>query len=533
MVDFRGIHLSLLLLQKLVVRVDIRCDHDVSDPLVRHAVHQHLLDQFVLQQNRFHLLREDVLAALGDDDSLFPSGHINEPVFVDVAEIAGVKPPVVQNLLCRLRVLIVSQHHRGPLADDLPYSVLVGIDDANLSVRHRQTDGFRLAVPVLIHRDDRRILTHAVSLNHREAHGLKIFDDLWIDGRTARNELLHVAAEGLMNRLEHPLDDGFVVIQFQALRQRDGVSELVALPPGLRLLEHAFVHLLKDEGHAQHNVGMNLRHVLLYIAQSLADGDGLSLIECCPDVAGHLVGMVHRQDGQHDARFRNFKHHGHILHVGRDVPLRQHDALGQAGGSGGEHQRRHLVGIDVRTDITAIPCLKELPPLPDELIHGQNPVRIFVSVDRNEKFNIKGIVKKRPDALLGFVGIDNRAGAGSFHQSHQFILRKVLVQRHDGADACNHGEVGEDPVVAGLADDRDLPALQSHVNQFCPEAVQILLHFPVGDGNELAELPVLHQIRRVLRKHTGALYDDVLQIGHIPDRIVNALVFFIIHMVSF
>ena len=355
MVDFRGIHLSLLLLQKLVVRVDIRCDHDVSDPLVRHAVHQHLLDQFVLQQNRFHLLREDVLAALGDDDSLFPSGHINEPVFVDVAEIAGVKPPVVQNLLCRLRVLIVSQHHRGPLADDLPYSVLVGIDNADLSVRHRQTDGFRLAVPVLIHRDNRRILTHAVTLNHCEAHGLKIFDDLWIDGRTARNELLHVAAEGLMNRLEHPLDDGFVVIQFQALRQRDGVSELVALAPGLRLLEHTFIHLLKDEGHAQHDVGMNLRHVLLYIAQSLADGDGLSLIECCPDVAGHLVGMVHRQNGQHDARFRNFKHHGHILHVGRDVALRQHDALGQAGGSGGEHQRRHLVGIDVRTDITAIP----------------------------------------------------------------------------------------------------------------------------------------------------------------------------------
>src|SRR5436190_23178646 len=50
----------------------------------------------------------DVLAARGDDDVLLAAGDLHVALGIDLADVAGVKPPVDQGLRRRLGVLVVA-----------------------------------------------------------------------------------------------------------------------------------------------------------------------------------------------------------------------------------------------------------------------------------------------------------------------------------------------------------------------------------------------------------------------------------------
>ena len=79
--------------------------------------------------------------------------------------------------------------------------------------------------------------------------------------------------------LEKTLDNGFVVVQFQALGEVDRTTQFLILAAALRLLPHALVHLLKNERHAEHDVRVYFLHVLLDVFDAFADRDGPALIE--------------------------------------------------------------------------------------------------------------------------------------------------------------------------------------------------------------------------------------------------------------
>ncbi|KAB8091453.1 hypothetical protein EE612_016934, partial [Oryza sativa] len=93
--------------------------------------HRRLQHRRVLVHRLLHLQAADVLPA-GDDDVLSPVLHLDVPVGVLHAEVAGVEPPVLERLRVRPGVLEVPLHDAVPAHDDLPERRAVGGDG-----RHR------------------------------------------------------------------------------------------------------------------------------------------------------------------------------------------------------------------------------------------------------------------------------------------------------------------------------------------------------------------------------------------------------------
>ena len=94
-------------------------------------------DGGVLVEHRLHLHAVDVLAA-ADHDVLQPVDDVQEPLGVDVADVAGVEPSVAERRLRRDLVVPVARHDlRRAHADlaDLPHAerLAVGVDDLHVA----------------------------------------------------------------------------------------------------------------------------------------------------------------------------------------------------------------------------------------------------------------------------------------------------------------------------------------------------------------------------------------------------------------
>ena len=69
--------------------------------------------------NFFELVDIDVVAAGIDDDVFGAADDVQTPVVVEAAEVAGMKPSVLQHFVGRGLVAIVTGHHVGPVRDNL------------------------------------------------------------------------------------------------------------------------------------------------------------------------------------------------------------------------------------------------------------------------------------------------------------------------------------------------------------------------------------------------------------------------------
>ena len=97
-----------------LVRIEIGCtprDDGCNrrfSPLVRFdAEYGNVQYLFVLARDRLDVLWIDV-DSTGNDQVFFPSGEIQETVFVDVAEIAGVQPAVAKGFPGQLRLVVIA-----------------------------------------------------------------------------------------------------------------------------------------------------------------------------------------------------------------------------------------------------------------------------------------------------------------------------------------------------------------------------------------------------------------------------------------
>ena len=291
---------------------------------------------------RLDLFRIDVLAVAEDDDIFLAPGDVEVAAVVAVAEIAGEEPAVAIHGGGDVGALVVSGHDdaaaNGDLADG--GSAVLGrwgtVEDFHIVAWQRLADGAHHDV---IGRSDAGSaggFGHAVGLEHGEAHGLELMADGGIESRASGDEVTHVHAEQMVDFAEeyiaeidvelsgeggdgqHSAEDGAdggtfllhlalnaVVDQVEELRYaaEDGYVALLERPQQFGGVER----FDKDDAHADRQRQQQVGHL----------GECVEEREDAEDcVSGADV------DDAEDGNGFGFK-----------VAVREHDALGIAGGS--------------------------------------------------------------------------------------------------------------------------------------------------------------------------------------------------------
>jgi hypothetical protein len=144
--------------------------HQQRHQLAVHLQHGRLGDKRVRLVDRLHLLRLDVLAALGDDQRRCPPQHLKTAVGVEPPKVAGAKPAVRrERLRVRLRQGEITAEHPRPAHLDSARPgghVLVarlGRRKPQLGARHGSPGAARPALPRQAQREQRRGLGEPVA----------------------------------------------------------------------------------------------------------------------------------------------------------------------------------------------------------------------------------------------------------------------------------------------------------------------------------------------------------------------------------
>src|SRR5690606_26017926 len=213
----------------------------------------------------FQVGRGHVLAAGGLDQLLLAVGDGEAAFLVQLADVAGVEPAVLQRLRRLLGQVVVAAHDAAPADEDL---AVVG--DADLRARQRLADRAELHVRRAVEEAARRGLGEAVALQDREPGAVEELGDLAGQRRGAGDEVADPAAEAGAELAEHQLV-GDRVLDLGGQRDRGaglarpghpdaGLArpvEDLQLRAALALLGggHRVVDLLEDTGGGGHHGG--------------------------------------------------------------------------------------------------------------------------------------------------------------------------------------------------------------------------------------------------------------------------------------
>jgi hypothetical protein len=164
---------EILDLRPLLELLEVRHDeHHRILPAV--ADHDRLADVLVGLRQVLDRLRRDVLAARGDDDVLLAVGDPQEAAAVDLADVAGVEPPVgVDHLRRRVGLVVVALHHVRTSREDLSVRC-----DRHLDAGDRLAHRADLEVVWGVDGYDRRGLRQPVAFEDHQARGVEELVDL-------------------------------------------------------------------------------------------------------------------------------------------------------------------------------------------------------------------------------------------------------------------------------------------------------------------------------------------------------------------
>ena len=298
--------------------------HPLAPALIGHADHAHHADRGQLGDGVFHLGRVDVFAA-ADDHVLDAVHHVDEAVGVHAAAVAGVHPAVLHSRGGLPGLVPVAGHHQRAAHGDLAHravghSLAVGIDDLHLGDRHRPAHRAQ-ALPRLAGRvapgrqrgDHGRAFGHAVELAEARGRqrGLGLGQQRLVDRRRAVQHQLQAAGVEL----------GQARVLDQALQHRGHQEGFGAALGGDGLQHRQFIEARQDDLAAQP----------LHQLQRQA----------------HAADVEHRRAVDAHAVHRPGGRLVGAQHVGVQVGLRQHHALGPAGGAAGVHHRGQVAAVAV------------------------------------------------------------------------------------------------------------------------------------------------------------------------------------------
>ena len=268
------------------------------------AIDHRLSDLRLQGQHSLDPLRRDIVALVENDQILLAVGDDDPALGVEMADVAGVQPAVVEHPRGFLRVTPIAVHDVLALDHDLAV-----LGDGDHGVHQRRADGFHADArlgPVAA--DHRPGLGLAIALQHRQPHRLEEQADVGIERRAPGHHRLHPPAELVANLLAQGQR------QYAVHRQIERV-ESAGIAPGLDgdgtvhqigLEAAVFLDRLHDLG-AQHleqtgDDDHDRRLHLFDVGGELFEAFGVINLGAERDrevlAAGMLIGVAGRQEGQ-------------------------------------------------------------------------------------------------------------------------------------------------------------------------------------------------------------------------------------------
>ncbi len=405
-----------------------------------------------------------VLAPRRDDEVLLAPGDAQEVLRVDLTQVARVQPAFGADggggLLGHLVVLL---HHVAAAIQDLPIGADHLLDPGSGRSHPPEAE---VVHPVDV--GEGGVLGHADALQDEHPGGVEETGDVGVEGSGSRDAPAHPPAEGLVHLGEDQLGGDAVL---GGGHRRDGaiVGDVIAdlgahlrgpsedleghAPLGLGTADDARVHLLVDAGNACEPEGTGDLHVVGHRVQAPRhDQSGARVQRAEDDHPGEDVGQGQKEQGlvavvHVQARSRR-------LHGEGEVVVGEHRALGHAGGARRVDDARRVRGR------------RDLEPLCEFLVghvvaEGQEALEahgpVIVAGVPLEQHHLADVGDPVPDlAHLGELRLilrEQHHRVGVVGDVGAVLGKERLVDAHRARADGHDREVGEDPAIAGVAED--------------------------------------------------------------------------------
>ena len=271
-----------------------------------------------------------------DDQVLLAIGDAHEAFGIDLPDVAGLQPAVLERLGGLLRLPVVPAHHVGPARQDLP----VG-GNAQLAPRDRLPHRAEAEVPGSVARQHRRRLGQAVTLADQQARPEEELFDLRRErGPPGREEVLRPAddvadlaqdeAVGEAMPGGQPRRHGAAFLPRVAHLAPDANGPLEQPPLGPRrlaqLVPRGRVHLLVQPRDAHHAGRPDFLHRfddLLGVLEVVV----LRALEQHVERPDALVGVAEREEAERTILLRHAEVGVHRLELRPEVRVGEHHAL--------------------------------------------------------------------------------------------------------------------------------------------------------------------------------------------------------------
>src|SRR5216683_7039163 len=180
---------------------ELAVGHDDGDEIGAAVAENHRLGDLRLErQVSLDARRRDHVAARVLDEIALAVGDLEVALAVELADIAGMQPAILQRARGRLRVVPIAPH------DELTaHQYLAVLGDAHLDPGERRANRIDPHLAGRIAANDRRRLGLDVALHQIEAEGDEEAADLGIERRAARDQRLQPAAEARADLVAHEL----------------------------------------------------------------------------------------------------------------------------------------------------------------------------------------------------------------------------------------------------------------------------------------------------------------------------------------
>ena len=96
------------------VACDQHCMHVLAAVRTRHSDDNRVLHGLKVLQERFYVFRIDVLTVGQYDQVFLAAFEVEESIFVDITQVAGLVPLVLEGSLCNLRLVPVARRNVRP-----------------------------------------------------------------------------------------------------------------------------------------------------------------------------------------------------------------------------------------------------------------------------------------------------------------------------------------------------------------------------------------------------------------------------------
>ena len=423
-------------------------------------------------QDILHRARRNILAAGRDNEVLLAAGDNELAVLINLAQITGVVPAILEGLRGGFWVIPVAVEDDIALDADFAFVI-----DAEGHATHRRANGADRVIHK-VHRGRGGDLGQAIALIDRDADTAVPVQQVMAHGRATGNAIVHVATHALADGGVHQLVKDLVLGFQQAVRALRliqslgvldgyllGLLKKQGLDAGIGHLSGSGVaHLFKDTWHTQNDVRAGA-------GELDRNGGKIGPVVLGGTAHGHRNGyrtgkdVCQRQEGQGMAA-----RHGEDANrvgaqtagLGQPIPMGQDTALRATSGARGIHQGGQVIGgggLDAGVDLLGgHAAALELQGIDGRGVNFQHAAQLgggalevgLAVFLQDQVFNQLGMLAGFRDGEHGARVLNNPAHLGG---------RRGRIDRHGGRTGGPDGKVQQGPLIAGGGNQRDAVSL--------------------------------------------------------------------------